>query len=167
MQWYFTLHVTHCHLMGVPRLCNFLWSSVELWKMWSSGPPPHILIPDKQNLHELDIFWFPLLFCFGSSSTTVLLMLLYNFNCHGIEKCLIVSNSLKWFAVLVQSTLSFYTISGNFEGWLNTCYHTPLRESRSFYLHFSILSAFDRREGLFFSNCKPFWDISDLIRQWF
>lgn len=75
-----------------------------------------------------------------------------------IEKCLIVSNSLKWFAVFVQSPLSIYTISGNFGGWLNTCYHIPLRDSKSFYLHFSILSAFDGREGLFFSNsyCKPF-----------
>lgn len=107
--------------MGMPRLRNFQWSSVELWKMWSSGLPPHILIPGKQNLHELEIFWFPLLFFFGSSSTTAPLILLYSFNCHGIEKCLTVSNSLKWFAVLVQSTLSFYTISGNFEGWLNTC----------------------------------------------
>lgn len=64
-----------------------------------------------------------------------------------------------------QSTVFFYTVPGNFGVCLNICSSTPLRESRSFCLHFFILSSFDRREGLFSSNCycKPFWDINALI----
>lgn len=98
----FTLCATHCHSMGMPRLCNFQWSSLELPKMQSSSPPAahlqHILL-DKQNLEIASFRCFPLLFLFGSSSTTVLLNLVYSFNYHGWYNWK-MSNSIKFLKVV-------------------------------------------------------------------
>lgn len=59
----------------------------------------HILL-DKQNLCELESFrCFPLLFLFGSSSTTVLLNLVYSFNYHGWYNWK-MSNSIKFLKVV-------------------------------------------------------------------
>lgn len=109
----FMLCATHCYSMGMPRLCDFQCSSVELPKMWSRGPPA-----TYTNIRQAKPVWvrdrlvksfrcFLLSILFGSSSTTILLNLVYTCNYHSWYN-LKISNSIKILKVVCCISAEYF-----------------------------------------------------------